>query len=161
LRYLVRPLKGSAKGRSPGPRRVKLGRFETASLFIDNASAGWCFGEFGPAPCDANASRDKMILIFELPAYTGNFDVTLSGGSASFSSNQFGGGTTGVSYNGPDSLTVSGCSCVSYPTYQPILVQGSGGEYQVTTSVPMQVAPDNYSYVPVGPDTPVSYSFGD
>jgi len=155
LHYSVKPLERGSKG----SRKVKLGRFGTASLFIDNALSGWCFGQFGPAPC--NAQRDKMILILELPPYTGNFGVTLSGGSASFSSDQFGGGTTGVSLNGPQSLTVSGCSCVSYTTYQPILVQGAGGEYQVTTSLPMQVAPDNYSYVPVGPDTPVTYSFGD
>jgi hypothetical protein len=38
-------------------------------------------------------------------------------------------------------------------------VQGAG-EYEVTTSIPVSVAPDNYSYVPVGPNTPVTYSFG-
>jgi hypothetical protein len=43
--------------------------------------------------------------------------------------------------------------------YVPVVVQGSG-VYQVTTSIPVQVAPDNYSYVPVGPDTPVTYSLG-
>ena len=90
-----------------------------------------------------------------------NFDVTLSGGSASFDPNQFGSAIVGVSYNGPNSLSVSGCSCADFTAYQPILVQGAGGEYQVTTSAPMQVAPDNYSYSPIGPNTPVTYSFGD
>jgi hypothetical protein len=33
-------------------------------------------------------------------------------------------------------------------------VQGAG-EHEVTTSIPVSVAPDNYSYVPVGPNTPV------
>jgi hypothetical protein len=151
LRYSVKRLEG-------GAGKVRLGRFGTASLFIDNASTKWCFNEFGPMPCAA--STNKMILILQLPPYTGAVNVTLSGGSANFSSTQWGSGLFSVNVNGPNSLTVGGCACADFVAYQPILVQGGGGEYQVTTSVPVQVAPDNYSYVPVGPNNPVTYSFG-
>jgi hypothetical protein len=40
LHYSARPLKDGAKG----PKPVELGRFGTASVFVDNASAGLCFG---------------------------------------------------------------------------------------------------------------------
>jgi hypothetical protein len=67
LRYSVKPLKDSSQRGSSPPGRVKLGRFRTASLFIDNASAGWCFGFYGaPAPCNS-AANERMILIFETP----------------------------------------------------------------------------------------------
>jgi hypothetical protein len=161
VHYSVKPLKGSSKGRSAGSGHVKLGRFGTASLFIDNASAGLCFGFYGGGkPCELSAA-ERMILIFETPrTYAVNFNVTLRGDSASFSPNQFAGGYTGVGYNGPNSVTVSVNAPYDDPEYVPVVVQGSG-KYQVTTSIPVQVAPDNYSYVPVGPNTPVTYSLGD
>ena len=56
-------------------------------------------------------------------------------------------------------MTVSVNAPYDDPEYVPVVVQGSR-EYQVTTSIPVQVAPDNYSYVPVGPNTPVTYSLG-
>jgi hypothetical protein len=150
LHYSVKRLKGSGK--------VRLGRFGTASLFIDNAKEGLCFG-FG-APCFPGFTPPRMILIFETPsAYSVNFNVTLSGDSASFSPNQLAGGYTGVGYNGPNSVTVSVNAPYDDPEYVPVVVQGAG-EYEVTTSIPVSVAPDNYSYVPVGPNTPVTYSFG-
>jgi hypothetical protein len=161
VHYSVKLLKGSPKGRSAGSGPVKLGRFGTASLFIDNASAGLCFGFYGVGePCFASAT-ERMIVIFETPrTYAVSFDVTLSGDSASFSPNQFAGGYTGVGYNGPNSVTVSVNAPYDDPEYVPVMVQGSG-KYQLTTSIPVHVAPDNYSYVPVGPNTPVTYSLGD
>ena len=156
LHYSVRPLKGGSEGSG----HVRLGRFGTASLFIDNASKGLCFGFFeGMEGCGGSPLK-SMILIFETPqAYSVNFKVTLSGDWASFSQNQFAGGYTGATYNGPNSVTVSVNAPYDDPEYVPVVVQGSG-EYQVTTSIPVQVAPDNYSYVPVGPNTPVTYSLG-
>jgi hypothetical protein len=53
LHYSARPLKDGAKG----PKPVELGRFGTASVFIDNASAGLCFGFIvGPSSCGDFAS---------------------------------------------------------------------------------------------------------
>ena len=144
MHYSVRPLKGGSEGSG----RVKLGCFGTASLVIDNAPAGLCFGCFMGAKGCGGSPVKSMILIFETPqAYSVAFDVTLSGDSASFSQTQFAGGYTGATYNGPNSVTVSVNAPYDDHEYVPVVVQGSG-EYQVTTSIPVQVAPDNYSYVP-------------
>jgi hypothetical protein len=149
VRYSVRPLEGGSRDAG----RIELGRFGAASLFIDNVALGWCFGRLPPC--------NSMPLIVQVPAYTGSMRVTLSG-SASFSSNQPAGPYYTNVVEGPNSLTVSGCACIDGMQFQPIMVQrGSGiGRYQLTTSAPTWVSSAGWAYIQVGPNNPVTYSFG-
>ncbi|MGI8572152.1 MAG: hypothetical protein ACR2L9_05935 [Solirubrobacteraceae bacterium] len=154
LSYSVRRLKGSAK--------LRLGTFGTASLFIDDANEKWCFSmTFGPAPC---AATKTQIVVFQVPQWWyGSFTVSLASSVAEFSPNQPSGGYCGSTYNTPNSVTVS-CASIGYQwtRYVPVTIESSpygpqSGTFTLTTSMPAQVAPDNYTYSPIGPSTPVTY----
>jgi hypothetical protein len=85
-----------------------------------------------------------MILIFETPAaYSVNVDATLSGESASFSPDNAAADTQAGTTTARTGHGIRERPCDD-PEYVPVVVQGSG-KYQVTTSIPVQVAPNNYS----------------
>lgn len=157
LRYTVKPLKGS--------RAPRLGRFGTASLFIDNALAGWCFNLETGNPCNEYVS--KMVVFTVPPNFYGSFAVTLQSSVAVFSTQQPSGGYTGVTYDSPTQVTVSVGADFPYDSVAnvPVTIQSNSpfgvedGPFTLTSSLQAQIYLNGTEQrSPIGPDTPVTYT---
>lgn len=160
LLYRIRPIGKEAS------RAVKPGRFGSAALFIDNAAQEWCYRYFDQGeelgsekfPCEAVSTATAMPVIVELPATFGEFELKIDSDVASFSQRQSTLGAQEITWNSPFSLTFTPTIAIGRVQYQPVMIQGAGGPFELTATIPLRTSPDSYTYSPIGPGTSITYT---